>query len=226
MIGEIIADGGCGITPLVVQAEEDADARLDWAGCGGLRTEVGDGLAVDGILLIVEGDDNLSGLAEIIGRSVSGEEEIPDEEHEVHEGLELDRLAVAGTLRVFAGPEAEVEADGDQVENVVGSGVRGGSCLVNDGVHNSQGGGLFLSDGGIFEPVGLELLREALVEPGTCLGIGRFYGVRQTIKEVGRCNRPPCLRNRFFPKSVHLALGVLGVPNLVAVDLEDPNARD
>ena len=57
MIGEIIADGGCGITPLVVQAEEDADARLDWAGCGGLRTEVGDGLTLDGILLIVEGDE-------------------------------------------------------------------------------------------------------------------------------------------------------------------------
>ena len=45
MIGGIIADGGGGITPLVAQAEEDVNARLDWAGCGGLQTEVGDGLA-------------------------------------------------------------------------------------------------------------------------------------------------------------------------------------
>ena len=53
MIGGIIADGGGGTTPLVAQAEEDVDARLDWAGCGGLRTELGDGLTADGILLIV-----------------------------------------------------------------------------------------------------------------------------------------------------------------------------
>ena len=75
MIRGIIADGGGGITHLVVQAQEDVDAHLDWAGCGGLRTEVGDGLAVDGILLIVEGGDNLSGLAKMLGGSVPGEKE-------------------------------------------------------------------------------------------------------------------------------------------------------
>ena len=96
MIREIIADGGGGITPLVAQVEEDVDARLDWAGCGGLRTELGDGLAADGILLIVEGDQNLSGLAEMLGGSVPREEEVPNEEHKVHEGPELDRPAVAG----------------------------------------------------------------------------------------------------------------------------------
>ena len=37
---------------------------------------------------------------------------------------------------------------------------------------------------------------------------------------------PPYLRNQFFPKSFHLALGVLGVPNAVAVDLEELDARD
>ena len=58
-----------------------------------------------------------------------------------------------------------------------------------------------------------------------CLGVGRFSGVGQTVQEVGRCNYPPCLRNRFFPKSVHLALGVLGVPNSVAIDLEELDAR-
>ena len=81
MIGGIIADGGGGITTLIAQAEEDADAHLDWEGCGGLRTEAGDGLAADGILLIVEGDDNLGGLAEILSGSVPGEEEVPDKEH-------------------------------------------------------------------------------------------------------------------------------------------------
>ena len=109
---------------------------------------------------------------------------------------------------------------------MVGSDVRGGSCLGENGVHNSQGGGLFSSDGGIFEPVGLEFLCEALVGPGVCLGVSRFSGAGQTIQEVGRCNRPPCLRNRFFPKSVHLALGVLVVPNLVAVYLEELDVRD
>ena len=62
MIGGIIADGGGGITPLAVQAEEDVDACIDWSGCGGLGTEVGYGLAADGILLIVESEENLSGL--------------------------------------------------------------------------------------------------------------------------------------------------------------------
>ena len=73
---------------------------------------------------------------------------------------------------------------------MVGSGVGGGRCLGDDGVHNSQGDGLFLSDGGIFEPVGLELPCEALVEPGVSLGAGRFSGVGQTTQEVGCCNCP------------------------------------
>ena len=86
MIGGIITDGCGGITPLVAKAEEDVDARLDWAGCGGLGVEVGDGLAADSILLIVEGEDNLSGPAELLGGSIPGEEEVPDEEHDIHEG--------------------------------------------------------------------------------------------------------------------------------------------
>ena len=177
MIGGIIADGGGGITPLVAQAEEDVDARLDLAGYGGLGTEVGDGLAANGIFLIIEGEDNLSGLAEMLGRSVPGKEEFPDKEHEVREGSELDRPAVAGALRVFAGPEAEVEVNGDQFGDVVGSSVGVGSCLGDDEVHDSQGGGIFSSDGGIFEPVRLELRSEALVDPGVCLGVGRFSGL-------------------------------------------------
>ena len=181
---------------------------------------------MDGILLIVEGGENLGGLVEILSRSVPGEEEVPGEEHEVHEGSELDRLEVAGEICIFEGPEAEVEASGDQVSNVVGSGFGGGSCRGNDGVHDSKGDGLFLLGGGIFKPLVLELLSEALVDPGVCLRFGRFSGVRQTTQEVGRCNFAPCLINQFFHKLVQPALGVLGVPNTVAVDLEELDARD
>ena len=108
---------------------------------------------------------------------------------------------------------------------MVGSGVGGGSCVGDDGLDDPEWDCLFSSDRGIFEAVGLELPCEALVESSVRLGVGRFSGVGETIQEVGRCNRPPCLRNQFFPKSVHLALGVLGVPNLVAVDLEELDAR-
>ena len=127
--------------------------------------------------------------------SVPGEEEAPDEKHEFHEEPELDRPVVAGAILVFAGQEAEVEANGDKVIDVVGSGIVGGSFHSNYRAHDIQGGGLFSSDGGIFDPIGLELPREALVEPGVCLGVGRFSGVRKTIQEVGCCNLPPCLRN-------------------------------
>ena len=37
---------------------------------------------------------------------------------------------------------------------------------------------------------------------------------------------PPCLRKQLFPKSAHLALEVLGVPNSVTVDLGELDARD
>ena len=67
MIGGIITDGGGGIAPLFAQAEEDIDAQLDWTCCGGLRAEVGDGLTADGIILIVKGDENFGGLAEMLG---------------------------------------------------------------------------------------------------------------------------------------------------------------
>ena len=171
--------------------------RLDWEGCGGLRTEMEDSLATDGIIMIVKGDENLSSLAEMLGGSVPREEEVPDKEHEVHEGPELDRLAVAGALRVFAGPESEAEAAGDQVGNVVGYGGGGGRCLGNYGVHDSQGDCLFSSDRGIFEPVGLELPREALVDPGVCLGVRRFSRVGQSYspRYIHPLHRaPPSLR--------------------------------
>ena len=56
MIGGKIADGGGGIASLVVQAEEDVDTRLDWAGYGGLRPEIRYSLTSDSIILVAEGD--------------------------------------------------------------------------------------------------------------------------------------------------------------------------
>ena len=89
MIGGIIADGGGRSTPLVAEAEEDVDTGPDGAGCGGLGAEVGYGFSADGILLIVEGEDNLSCPAKMIGGSVPGEEEVPDKEHETRRHLAL-----------------------------------------------------------------------------------------------------------------------------------------
>ena len=93
-------------------------------------------------------------------------------------------------------------------------------------MQESQGGSFFSSDGGNLELVHLELPREAFVEPGACLRVSWFYGFGQTIQEVRRFNHPSCLRNRFFPKLVHPVFGVIGVPNSVAVDSEDLDARD
>ena len=77
MIREIIADGGGGFTPLVAEAEEDVHACLDGAGCGGLGAEVGDSLAADIIFLVVEGEDNLSCPAEMLGGSIPGRRKSP-----------------------------------------------------------------------------------------------------------------------------------------------------
>ena len=43
---------------------------------------------------------------------------------------------------------------------------------------------------------------------------------------MGCCNCSLCLRKRFFFKSFHPALVVLGVSDSVAIDLEELNARD
>ena len=60
---------------------------------------------------------------------------------------------------------------------MLGYSVGGGSCSGNDGVHDSHGGGLVSLDRGVFEPLGLELPCEALVEPSVCLRVGRFSRV-------------------------------------------------
>ena len=154
-----------------------------------------DGLTADGIVLIFQGNDNTGGLVEILGGGVPREEKVPDEEHKVYKRPELDHPAVAGALCVVTGTGAEVEANGDQVKDVVGYEVGGAICRGDDEVHESQRGGLFSSDRGVLKPAGLELPCEALFEPGLCLKVGLFSWIWQTIQEVGRFNLPPCLRN-------------------------------
>ena len=43
---------------------------------------------------------------------------------------------------------------------------------------------------------------------------------------MGHCNHPSHLRNRFHPKLIHLALGVPGVTDPVAIELEEFDGRD
>ena len=59
-------------------------------------------------------------------------------------------------------------------------------------------GGIITLDGGVFNPVVFELAVEAPVEAHVSLGVGRISGIGKAIQEVGRFNRPLCLRNRIF----------------------------
>ena len=116
--GRIFADRGGGWSPVLQHAEEDVDALSDWEIRWGIRTETRDGINSDVILLVFQGEDNMSGILEALNWGVGWEELVPDEEHESQEGPELECPAVACVLAVFAGPEAEVEAQLDQVINV------------------------------------------------------------------------------------------------------------
>ena len=51
-------------------------------------------------------------------------------------------------------------------------------CCGHDGVGDAQGGGLFLIDWGIFDPVSFELSGEALVQVSASLEVGGVSGVR------------------------------------------------
>ena len=89
-----------------------------------------------------------------------------------------------------------------------------------------RGGSFFLSDRRILNPVGFKLPGEPHVQSVVGLGVGGLPGVWEASQEMGRPNHPPCLRNQLLPKSVHSALGVLGVSDPVSVDLQDLDARD
>ena len=73
--------------------------------------------------MIVQGEDNLISVLELLDGGIGWEESVPNEEDGVHEGPELNCSPVAGALGVFTRSEAEVEALGDQVDNLMGFGI-------------------------------------------------------------------------------------------------------
>ena len=66
--------------------DEDVDACSYWEEFRGLQSEVTDGLTSDGILMVVQGEDDLCGVLEVLYWDVDREEMVPDEEHEFQEG--------------------------------------------------------------------------------------------------------------------------------------------
>ena len=95
-----------------------------------------------------------------------------------------------------------------------------------NGVNYSQRDSFSPLGWGIYDTVGFELSGEALVETSVSLWVRGGSGIGQAIQEVGHCNIPPCLINLLFPKSVHMVLGVPGVMDPVAGDLEEFDVMD
>ena len=84
------------------QSEEDFDVLSNWAGFRALRSEVRDGLTSDGVLLVVQGEDDLCDVLEPLDWGVRGKEGVTGKEEEFHEWSELDCPAMAGALGVLA----------------------------------------------------------------------------------------------------------------------------
>ena len=85
---------------------------------------------------------------------------------------------MAGALGVFTQPEAEVEAQCDQVGDLTGFGVVGCGHCSHDGVENAKGGGLFLFDSRVIYTVVFKLVGELSVQSGVGLGVWRLSWVR------------------------------------------------
>ena len=90
---------------------------------------------------------------------------------------------------------------------------------------HAEGDGFFSSDRRVLDPVGFKLPGEPHVQSAVGLGVGGLPGVWEASQEVGRRNRPPCLRNRLLPKPVHSVIGVLGVSDAVPVYLKGLDVR-
>ena len=133
---------------------------------------------------------------------------------------------MAGELGVLAWTQEEVESQDNQVGGV--SVLLVGGCVGDrhNGVDDDEGDGFFSSDRRILDPVGLNIPGDSHVQSAVGLGVVGLPGVWEASWEVGCRNSPPCLRNRLLPKSVHLALVVLGVSDAVPIDLKDLNSRD
>ena len=102
MRGRVVADCGGRIIDILSLAEEDVDPHSNWAGGRSLQSEVRDGLTSDGILLVVKGENNLRNVLEPPNWGILGEEGVPGEEDEVHEGTELHCPTMAGALEIIA----------------------------------------------------------------------------------------------------------------------------
>ena len=125
MRGRVVDGCGGRVASMLLQAEEDVDALLNWAGCWGIRSEARDGLTSDDVLLVVQGEDDLGDMLKPLDRGVRGEEGVSDKEDEFLEWTELDCPAMAGAIGVITRSEAEVESQDDQVGGVSGILVRG-----------------------------------------------------------------------------------------------------
>ena len=95
--GRVVAECGGRITAMFVLAEEDVDVRSNWAGGRALQSEVRDGLTLDGVLLVFQGEDDMGDMLEPTNWGIGEEEGVPDEGDKVHEGMELVKL----TCRLF-----------------------------------------------------------------------------------------------------------------------------
>ena len=102
------------------QAEEDVDARSNWEGWWEIRSEIRDGLILDGVLLVVQGEDNLSDMLKLIDQGVGGEEVVAGRGYTFEEGTELDGPTMVGALVVLSGTQAEVESQDNQFGDVSG----------------------------------------------------------------------------------------------------------
>ena len=109
---------------------------------------------------------------------------------------------------------------------MTGFGIGGEGYCGNDGVDDAEWDGLFLFDWRVLQAVGFDIPGETSVQSGVGLIVGRLSWFGEAIQEVGCRNFPPCLRNRLFPKSVHSALGVLGMSDPVSIYLQDFNLRE
>ena len=105
-----------------------------------------EGLALYGVLLVVQGEDDLGDMLKPLDRGVRGEEGVSDKEDEFLEWTELDCPEMAGAIGVITRSEAEVESQDDQVGGVSSLLVRGCVDGRHDGVENAKGGGFFSSD--------------------------------------------------------------------------------
>ena len=83
------------------QTEEDVDACSNWPGFRPLQSEGKDGITSDGILMVVQGEDNLGDMLEPLDWGVRGEESVTNKEDKVLEWTELDCPAMAGALGVL-----------------------------------------------------------------------------------------------------------------------------